>query len=187
MNVLAIALQAEAEAPGIFDLNIGVSVWTVVLFLLLLWLLSKFAFPPLLGYARAREERIQDALDAARRDREESARVLEEHRQQLAEARQQGQQLIGEARQAAERVREEMLDRARQEQEQLLQRAREEIERERERALDALRREAVELSLAAASRLLEQRLDDEADRRLVHEYLEAAGATATAGSGAGVP
>lgn len=187
MNLLAIMLQqAEPEAPGIFDLNIGVSVWTVVLFLLLLWLLSKFAFPHILGYARAREERIQQALDAARRDREESARLLEQQRQQLAEARQQGQQVIGEARQAAERVRQELLDRARQEQDQLLARAREEIERERERAVDALRREAVELSLAAASRLLGRRLDEETDRQLVREYLEQAGAKAAAGNGAGV-
>lgn len=185
MNILWIVLQEAAEEPKIFDLNLGVSFWTIVIFLVLLVLLARYAFPPILGYANERERRIQAALDTAAAERAEAERLLEEQRRLLAASRQQGQQIIGEARQAAERVREELLARAREEQEQLLERARHEIERERERALDALRREAVDLSIAAASRLLEERVDTDSDRRLVREYLERVATATPAGGGAG--
>jgi F-type H+-transporting ATPase subunit b len=182
MSILSIiAQEAEHAQPSIFNLNLGVSFWTIVIFLVLLGVLAKFAFPAILGYANARERRIQEILDAAARDRAAAERLLEEQRRELAEGRQHAQQLIAEAKQAAERLRQEMLDRARAEQEELLARARQEIERERERATDALRREAVDLALAAASKLVAERLDAERDRELVREYLDRIGA----GSGVG--
>ncbi len=184
MNFLTVILQHAAEAgaePNVFQLSTNVSFWTFVIFLALLALLSKFAFPKILGYANAREERIQTILDQAARDREEAERILEEQRRELAEARQQAQQILADARQAGERMRQEMLEQARAEQQELVDRARQELEREREAAIDALRREAVELSLAAASRLIEQRLGAEEDRALVRDYIERIGATSGAG------
>ncbi len=173
MNLLLIALQAEPaeSAPQVFNLSLGTSFWTLVIFLILLVILAKFAFPPILGYAEAREKRIQESLDAARREREEAERLVEEQKQALAESRQQAQDLVAEGRQAAERVRQDMLQEARREQESLLERAREEIERERERAVESLRKEAVDLALAAASKLMQTRLDADEDRRLVKEFL----------------
>ena len=82
MNLPFAVLQHGAEtgaaeaSPNVFNLAANVSFWTVVIFLLLLFVLAKYAFPPILGYAAAREKRIQDALDAARRDREESQRMI---------------------------------------------------------------------------------------------------------------
>ncbi|HEX7051799.1 MAG TPA: F0F1 ATP synthase subunit B [Longimicrobiales bacterium] len=173
MNILGILVQeAEQAQPSIFSLNLGVSFWTVIIFLVLLAVLAKYAFPPILGYANARERRIQEILDAAARDRAESERLLEEQRRHLAAARQDAQQILNDAREAAERVRQELLDKARAEQEEVLARARQDIERERERAIDAMRREAVELSLAAAAKLVGERLDDERDRALVRGYLD---------------
>lgn len=180
MSIFWIALQeAEqaADGPGIFDLNLGVSFWTVVIFLVLLWLLKRYAFPPILGYAQAREERIQEILDRAARDREEAGRLMEEQRAALTEARQAAEEIVADGKRAGERVRQEVMDRAREEQEELLERARREIEREREQALEAIRREAVELSIAAAGKLVERRLDQEEDRRLVKDFIERAAAS----------
>lgn len=184
MYLLSMIAQEAAEhaQPSIFNLNLGVSFWTVIIFLVLLFVLAKFAFPVILGYANARERRIQEILDAAARDREESERLLAEQRRELAEARQQGQQILTEAKQAGERLRQEMLERVRAEQEQLIAQAREEIIRERELALDAMRREAVELSLAAAARLIGQRLDTDRDRAIVREYLDRIGAQSGVGT-----
>jgi len=183
MNLFAIALQ-EAEGGALFQINTGLMIWTIVIFVGLLLVLRAYAWRPILGALEARERRIQEILDAAARDREEAQRLLEEHRRRLAEARQQAEQILAEGRQTAERLRQQLLERARTEQEELLERARRDIARERESALEALRREAVDLSLAAASKLLERRLDTEDDRRLVREYLEemaARGARAEAG------
>ena len=173
MTILSIIVQeAEQAQPSIFSFNLGVSFWTVVIFLLLLAILAKFAFPAILGYAEEREKRIQAILDAAAQDREEAARALEEQKRELAESRQKAQQILADARQAAERIRDEMLEQARAEQEALVARARQELERERQRAIETLRREAVERSLAAAGRLIGERLDSERDRELVRGYLE---------------
>jgi len=185
MNFLTVILQHGAEAgaePNVFQLSTNVSFWTLVIFLVLLALLSKFAYPKILGYANAREERIQNILDQAARDREEAERILEEQRRALAEARQQAQQILAEARQAGERMKQEMLQQARAEQEEIVARARQELEREREAAISALRREAVELSLAAASKLIEKRLTADEDRALVREYIEHIGAASGAGA-----
>ncbi len=173
MNLLGMVLQAGTaeEAPQVFNLSMGTSFWTLVIFFALLIVLARYAFPPILGYAEAREQRIQESLDEARRTRDEASELLERQRRDLAEARQQVQQILAEGKQAAERVRQEMLQQARQEQEHLLVRAREEIDTEREKAVEAVRREAVEISLAAASRLVQRRLGDEEDRRLVTGYL----------------
>lgn len=168
---LAALAAAEGDPPGVFNLSLGVSAWTFIIFVILMIVLGKYAFPPILGYAAAREKRIQDALDEARNHRAEAERLLEEQRRELEQARQQAQLMITEGRAGAERVREDMLVRAREEQEALLERAQHEIERERERAVESLRREAVDLALAAAVKLVRHRVDSAEDRRLVTEYL----------------
>jgi F-type H+-transporting ATPase subunit b len=172
MNLILAVLQHEAaESPSVFNLSTNVSFWTLVIFVLLLFLLAKFAFPPILGYAAAREARIQDALDSARRDREEAQRLIDAQKQELMRAREESQQLIGEAQKAAERVRRDLLDKAKAEQEDILQRAKTEIEAERARAVDSLRREAVDLAIAGAGRLIEKKLDAQEDRRIVADFL----------------
>ncbi len=99
----------------------------------------------------------------------------EEHGRLLANAKNESQLLINEAKTVAQREREQLLAKAREEQERVLERAKREIDAERERAILELRREAVDLSLAAASKLVQQRLDTDADRRIVQEYLHSLG------------
>src|SRR5512142_1156932 len=97
MNLLSIILQQEPAEPNVFAFSTDVSFWTVIIFLLLLFLLSKFAFPHILGYAAAREKRIQDALDAARADREDAQRLMEEQRQALLHARDEAQRVVADS------------------------------------------------------------------------------------------
>lgn len=175
---VARAQEHAAEAAGgggsaLFNMDVGLSIWTIVVFLVLLWVLAKFAWRPILAALDAREERIEEAIAEATRMREEAGRLVEQHRRQLATAREHAQQILAESRQAADKLRREMEERARRESEEIVERARREIAREREQALDALRREAVDLAIAAAARLLRQRLDSAADRQLVLEYLDA--------------
>src|SRR5687768_8871136 len=100
----------HAASPSVFNLAGNVSFWTVVIFLVLMYVLAKFAFPHILGYAAAREQRIQDALDEARLQREESARLLEEQRALLLTARSDAQGVIAEAQKTADRVRKEAVE-----------------------------------------------------------------------------
>jgi F-type H+-transporting ATPase subunit b len=187
MTILSYVLQEHgaAEAPNVFAMTENVMFWTVLIFALLSFVLAKFAFPHILGYAAAREKRIQDALDDAKRQREETQRLLEEQRSELAQAKVEAQALIAAGKAAAEKVRQELVERARSEGDALLERAKQEIGREREEAIDSLRREAVELALAAASKLMSERLDSAADRKLVTDFLATVGSNGGNGSGAG--
>ena len=185
MNVLWLILQEHApaaadaaqhaESPQVFGIMANVMTWTLIIFLILLFVLMKFAFPPILGYAEAREKRIQDALDESKRQREEAERLLETQRQELAKARGDAQLLIAEGRQGAEKIRQELLTRAKAEQEELITRAKSDIEAERLKAVESVRREAVDIALAAAAKLVGQRLDSDNDRRIVNDFLNRVG------------
>jgi F-type H+-transporting ATPase subunit b len=168
--ILALA-QQEHVARGPLTVEPGLMIWTVVVFVALLAILRKFAWPALLGAVEARERALEEQLAEAERNRVEAARLLAEHQKLLAESRTAAQGLLAEARAAAERERALAMEKTRQEQEDLLERARRDIIAERERAVAELRREAVDLSLAAASKLIERRLDSESDRQLVQDYL----------------
>jgi F-type H+-transporting ATPase subunit b len=183
MNLLYVILQEHGgEAPNVFNLTSNVSFWTLIIFALLMVVLAKYAFPPILGYAAAREQRIQQALDEAKRQREETEELLALQREELAQARVQAQQLLQEGRQAAERLRADDIEQTRAELAGLREVERQSIERERVQAIESLRREAAELAIAAASKLIDMRLDSAEDRRLVSDYLRG---IESAGPGAG--
>jgi len=163
--------QEGGEASGPLVVNGGLMIWTLVVFGLLFLVLKRFAWPALLGAVEAREKRLEEQLAEAERNRAESARLLEEHKKLLLDTRAQASGLLADARAAAEKERALAMQKTKQEQEDLLERARREIGAERERALVELRREAVDISLAAASKLIGDRLNSDTDRKLVESYL----------------
>jgi F-type H+-transporting ATPase subunit b len=166
--------QGGAEGGGgggLFDINTGVSAWTLFVFFALVLILGKVAWGPILATVEAREKGIQAKLDEAAQRNAEAAKLLDEHRAQIADARRQSAELIAEGRAAGEGVRKSIEEKARTEAQQIVERARQEIERERDAAIDTLRKESVDLALAAASRLMQQNLDPTKDRQLVERYL----------------
>jgi F-type H+-transporting ATPase subunit b len=163
--------QEQHAAPGPLTVEPGLMIWTVVVFVALLAILKKFAWPALLGAVEARERALEEQLAEAERNRAEAAQLLAQHEKLLAEGRAAAHGLLAEARAAAEKERALAIEKTRQEQEELLERARRDIIAERERAVAELRREAVDLSLAAASKLIGERLNSDSDRKIVQEYL----------------
>ena len=170
---VGLVAQGEGGDAGaaLFDVNLGLSLWTVVIFLGLVAVLWRFAWGPLLGAVEAREQGIQKALDESAERQAEATRLLEEHRAQLAEARRQAQEIIGEGKAAGERLRRDIEEKARLEAQGIVERARQDISREKDMAIAELRRESVELAMAAAARLMHQKLDAEQDRALVMDYV----------------
>jgi F-type H+-transporting ATPase subunit b len=166
------SLVAQEGGGGLFSVDPGLSIWTIVTFLVVLFVLGKWAWGPILGALDAREEGIRDAIEKAARMRKEASDALDEHRRQLADARRQAQEIVTQGRDAADRLRRDIEEKARQESERILERTRQEIRRERDLAVEQIRGEAVELALAVASRILDERLTEEKDRALVRAYLE---------------
>jgi F-type H+-transporting ATPase subunit b len=169
------ALSAQEGGTAIFSLDIGLAIWTIVLFFLTLAVLAKWVFPMIAGGLEERQARIEGAIEEAREEREEARRLLEEQKEQLAEARREAQEIIEEGRKAGEHRREEIIEEAREEQEKMLARARKELERERENLMDEVRREAVDVAMKAAERLMGARVDRERDRELVRDYVSEIG------------
>lgn len=174
MPALGVLLQehaAEGGGAGPFSINEGLILWTLIVFGVLLVLLWRFAWPTILKSVEERERRIQQQLDEAEKARVEAARLLEEHKRTVAAAKDEAQEIITKAKTLAQKEREALIARGHEEQEALLERARREIDAEKEKAILALRKEAVDLSIAAASKLVEANLDSDANRRLVLDYL----------------
>lgn len=174
MTFMLLALAAEEAGHGPtspFEVNFGLFFWTWLVFLALMWVLWKFAFPAILKATEERERTIARQLGEATSANSEAQALLEQNRKLLLEARTQAQSLLAEAKSAIEKERAAAIEKTRVEQEALLSRSRREIDDEKEKAMAELRREAVDLSLAAAARLVGQRLDTAADRALVEGYL----------------
>lgn len=174
ITVLAAApalAQEEAGRPDLLSPASGLMAWTLIIFVVLAFILSKFAFGPITAAVRAREQALEDAINSAARDREEAARLLDQHRAALDASRGEAQKLIADARVAAERVRAELVEQAHAEQANMLERARQEIESEKARAIAQLRREAVDLAIAGAGKVIDRNLDQAANRQLVESFL----------------
>lgn len=174
MHLLLLLQEPAPEAANgssLLSPNAGLMVWTLLIFITVWFILSRYAFPKITEAVRAREQALQEAIDAAQRDREETGRLLADQREQIASARDEAQKIIADSRTAGERVRAEMFEQTQTQQAELLDRARREIGAERDRAIADLRREAVDLAIAGASRVISKNLDDQTNRQLVESFL----------------
>jgi F-type H+-transporting ATPase subunit b len=168
---LASVTPAFAQEGGLLDINEGLMVWTIVIFVLVLAILYRFAFPHILGAVEAREQQIRDLLAAAAKNRMDAQQALEENNRQLEETRARVQELVAEGRSAGEHTRDEIIAEARRQADEIVTRARRDVRQELDRARQELHVEAVDLAIAAASKLVERNLDEEDNRRLVRSFL----------------
>ncbi|HUQ83791.1 MAG TPA: F0F1 ATP synthase subunit B, partial [Gemmatimonadaceae bacterium] len=167
-----LAQEAEAhESVNLLSPNTGLMFWTLLIFVILLVVLARYAFKPLTAAVEARERALEEAIQAAKNDREAASRQLAEQMKALEAARAEAQRMIAESRITGEKLRNEMLEQTKHQQHELLERARVEIDNERKRAIADLRREAVDLAIAGASKVIERNLDDQSNRKLVESFL----------------
>ncbi|MDB4874689.1 MAG: synthase subunit b [Gemmatimonadetes bacterium] len=176
LSPAALLAQEEASSTRPFMRpDTGLMVWTLIIFVILLFVLSRYAFGPLTRAVQARERSLQEAIDAANADRAAAAALLAEHQAAIEAARTDAQKLIAEGRAVAEKMRADLLEHTRKEQQDMLERARRDIEAEKDKAIAQLRKEAVDLALAGASKVIEQNLDSAKNRQLVESYLASIG------------
>lgn len=173
-----LAQEHAGESPNLLQPHAGLMVWTVVIFVLLMIVLAKFAFPPLFAAVEAREKALEDAVEGAKRDRAEAERFLAQQREQLEAARVEAQKIIAESRVTAEKLRADMLEQTKEQQHDMIEQARRTIEGERDAAIAQMQRETIDLAIAGASRVIEQNLDSTSNRRIVESYLASIGGKA---------
>jgi F-type H+-transporting ATPase subunit b len=151
--------------------NLGLMVWTLVAFLITLYVLKRLAFPRIAEAIDKRQRAIEESIEAAERARREADALLDEYRARLKEARVQAEEIVVRARKAAETVERETVEGARRTREEILEQARRDAEAAIQRAVGDLRREMADLTVLATEKVTRKALTDEDQRRLVEEAL----------------
>ena len=150
----------------------GLFIWTILTFLILLGLLAKFAWRPLLQALERRQDTIRKSLEDAQQARRELERLHQESAQILKDARVHAESIIAQSRSDAERLREEMKQKTKAESETIVRNAERQIQLETGRALQLVRHEAAELSVMIASKLIQRHLTREDNEKLIEDALQ---------------
>jgi len=167
-------VKVVQAANPLLEASPGLMIWTVVLFVITLYILKRYVFGPVSEAIEKRRAAIAQSIEEAEQSREEARRLLEEYRERLAEARKEADELRERARRDAERQGQEMLRDATQRRDQLLADTDSQIEAETRRALTELRDEVVDLALLAAEKVTRRSMSDADHRRLIEEALKEA-------------
>ena len=147
----------------------GLMIWTVICFLISLYVLKRYAFGPIQKLIDERRERIRQSIDEADTAREEARRLLEEHRKLIGQAKTQAEEILTESRRVAETNERRMREETEADRQRRLEDIRRQIDAETRKALEQIRAEVADLSLIAAEKVVGRSFDDEAHRRLIEE------------------
>lgn len=150
----------------------GLFIWTILTFLVLLGLLGKFAWQPLLAALDSRHELIKKSLDDADKAKQELERLQQDSREIISEARVEAQSIVAKSRSEAEKLKGEMRQKAKEEADSIVRSAEKQIQVETEKAIAEIRGEVVDLSLLVASRLVKKNLSKEDNQSLIEESLK---------------
>jgi F-type H+-transporting ATPase subunit b len=156
----------------IFEIDPGLFVWSVITFLLLVGLLYKFAFNPLMRMQQARQAEIHQSIVDSENLRDEAQQLLTDYKAQLAEARHEADAIVDRARKAGESSKAEVLEEARVQSEATLTRARQQIERDTNQALQKIREEAADLAIAATAKVARTSLSEADQLRLIQQAID---------------
>ncbi|HKQ96632.1 MAG TPA: F0F1 ATP synthase subunit B [Candidatus Polarisedimenticolia bacterium] len=152
--------------------QVGTIFWTLLTFVILLVLLGKFAWKPILALLDERERSVRESLESARKARAEADEMLQKNQEFLANARRETAALLEQGRKESETLRAELLAQARKESQDLVEQGKRQIQYEQKQAVEELRRQVAGLAIGAAERVIKSNLDDAAHRKLVADYLQ---------------
>ncbi len=168
----AATADGAESSPNLFAGNIGNAIWTLVIFVLVIVVLRKYAWGPILANLQKREEFIRDSLHQAEKDRSEAEQRLTEYTRKLDNARQEVEALLQQARRDAETARKQTVAEARQEANRMIHQARQEIELARDQAVQDLYAEAGALATGVAGRIIQRELKPEDHWDLIQQSLD---------------
>jgi F-type H+-transporting ATPase subunit b len=165
-------VPAALAAGGFTDLEFGLTLWTVVLFAIFAFVLTKLGWKPLLAMIEEREKSIHDAVGSAQKANEEAQRLLAQHQELIREAGRQREEIMKRALADAETVKADLVAQARAEADRMVQKAKEQIEREKKLAIQELRSSVADLAVEAAAKIVQSSLTPEAQKKLVHDFID---------------
>jgi F-type H+-transporting ATPase subunit b len=171
LTPLALAL-AEGGGGGLLSVDVTLLWATIVVFALFAWVLGKFAWGPLLKIVDEREKTIRDQVDSAQQAAADAKDLLVQHQEMLKGAGREREEILQKAVKEAEQVRVDLVTKARADADQVVSKAREQMQREKDQAIAELRAQVADIAVEAASRIVKSSLTEEAQRKLVDDYIK---------------
>jgi F-type H+-transporting ATPase subunit b len=171
-SIIAAAAPAKSEGGSfLVSPNVGLMIWTLIVFTISLYVLKKLVFPRIQEALDKRQRIIEESIDAAERTRMEADKLLSEYRERLTQAREQAEEIVARARKAAEAAEAQALVQAKSRREELLEQTKRDIESETRRAIQEIRSEVADLTILATEKVTRKVLTEDDQRRLVEEAL----------------
>lgn len=159
------------DKPSLLSVNPGLIIWQIIIFIILLILLKKIAWKPLLTALHTREQGIKDSIEHAEQLNRDSEALVLENKKILAEANAQSMKIINESKEIANKMREEMLAKTQEDSRKLLEQAKVEIKLEKDSAMSELRNEVSELAIKAAEKIINENLDENKQKKIVNDFI----------------
>ena len=160
-----------AAGGGLTDVDLTLTVSTLVLFLIFAFVLGKFGWKPLLDTVEEREKTIRDTVEGAHKANAEAATLLEKHKEMVKEAGRERDEIMKRSMKEAEQIKAELVEKARSEGEQMVKRAKDQIGREKSLAIQELRTQVADIAVEAASKIVKSSLTPDAQKKLVNDYI----------------
>lgn len=171
-NILLGVLASGGGGGSLLDVNPGLIIWTIVTFLILVFILKKVAWKPILSALDQREKDIKDSLEKAEKAKEDAQRILDENQATLAKAEEESKKIIEQSRSYAENLKEQMLKESKEQAKKLVEDAAEEIDRRKDSAFEELKDQVAKIAVNAAEKIMKQNLDAEKNKHIVDNYLK---------------
>ena len=162
---------AHEKKDSLLSVEPGLMIWTILIFILLLVILKKYAWKPLLQSLKDRELSIRDSVEKAEMLKQESEKILEQNRKLMAKADEDARKVIAESREMAEKLRNEIVSKTHEDTTRMLHQAKTEIEREKIAALNELKEEIANLAVQAAGKIIDENLDPEKQKKIIGNFI----------------
>jgi F-type H+-transporting ATPase subunit b len=159
------------EKPALLSINPGLIIWQILIFVILLFILKKIAWKPLLTALHTREQTIKDSIDQAEKLKKDAEVLIEQNKKNMTEANVQSMRVINEAKDMANKLREELMAKANVDSRKLLDQAKTEIQQEKESAMADLRNEVSDLAIKAAEKIINDNLDESRQKKIVNDFI----------------
>jgi F-type H+-transporting ATPase subunit b len=164
-------IASEGGNGGLLDVNPGLMIWTVVTFIVLLFILKKVAWKPILAALDKRENDIKEALEQAEKAKEEAKQILEANQANLAKAEEESKKIIEQSRAYAETLKEQMISDSKEAAKKIVDDASSEIQRKKDAAFEELKGQIAEIAVGAAEKIIKDSLDVQKSKQVIDKYL----------------
>jgi len=164
-------IASEGGNGGLLDVNPGLMIWTVITFIILLLILKKVAWKPILTALDKRESDIREALVQAEKAKEDARQILEQNQANLAKAEEESKKIIDQSRAYAETLKEQLFKESKEQAKKIVDDASLEIQRKKYTAFEELKRQIAEIAVTAAEKIIRESLDAQKSKQVIDKYL----------------